>query len=723
MKNHGKFIVFLLLFTVSFPQFVSAQQKIQLEDIWLQYKFYPQNVGGFHWMNDDNFYMVLEKNQIVKYAIKDRKPAETLVDGNSISESPKILSYEFNADETATLLVTKSTPIYRHSSKDICKIYDLKSKKISSLYAGKEISLPKFSPDGKNISFVFENNLYVQNIASGAVTQVTKDGKYNKIINGMCDWVYEEEFGFPDAHYWNKTGSKIAFYRFDESTVKQYSMPIYNGLYPEQYTFKYPKAGEENSVVEIYTYDLNTKKTVKMDIGTEKDQYIPKVRWTKSENDLAIFRLNRLQNQLDVLMVDANNGTSKTILQEKSDTYVQVEDQKIKFLNDGKRFLWLSENSGFNHIYLHDISGKQLKQITSGKWEITEINEIDLKNETIYYTSTEEGALNRSLFKIQFNGKKKTKLSSKTGWNSATFSKNFSFFVNTYTHDKTPPITTLNKIDGKEIAVLSDNQALNNKLKNYNISYKEFFTFKTEENVDLNGWMIKPKDFDANKKYPVLMYVYGGPGSQEVKHSWDYFNFFWYQMLADKGYIVACVDNRGTGGRGKEFRDCTYKNLGKLETEDQIQAAKYLAKQTYVDEKRIGIWGWSFGGYMTTLCLTKGAKQFSTGIAVAPVTNWKYYDTIYTERYLQTPQLNENGYDDNSPINFADKLVGNYMIVHGSADDNVHMQNSMEMINALINNNKEFEMAIYPNKNHSIFGGYARYHLYNKMTKFITENL
>ncbi|MGD1840794.1 MAG: S9 family peptidase [Thermonemataceae bacterium] len=587
------------------------------------------------------------------------------------------------------------------------------------------MSYVTFSPDGQQVAYVRDNNLFLMNLKDQQEITITKDGKLNEIINGSTDWVYEEEFGFAKAFFWSSDSKKVAYYRFDESAVKEYNMQVWDALYPTDYRFKYPKAGEENASVEIWVYDITTKNSQKMDIGSEQDIYIPRVQWTKDANLLSIRRMNRLQNQLDLLHADVRTGKATTVLTENSKAYVDVEfTDDLTYLEKGKQFIHASEKSGYKHLYLYNLSGKMIRPITTGNWEVSEIAGIDEKKQLIYFTATKESPLERHLYVVPFKGGTVKKLSQVKGTHSINMSKDQQYYIDAHSTANTPPVTSLRSAkDGKLIKVLEENKAIQEKMGSYQITPKTFLTIDNKEGTALNAWMIKPADFDENKKYPVLMFVYGGPGSQQVLDSWDTFNYFWYQHLAAQGYVVACVDNRGTGGRGAAFRQATYKQLGKLETEDQIAAAEYLAGLDYVDEERMGIWGWSYGGYMAALCITKGAEVFKTAISVAPVVSWRFYDTIYTERYLQRPQDNPEGYDDNSPLNHAEKLKGNYLLVHGTGDDNVHFQNAVVLQDALIKANKQFESFYYPNKNHGIYGGNTRLHLYQLMTDFLKRKL
>ena len=546
-------------------------------------------------------------------------------------------------------------------------------------------------------------------------------GEEDAFIAGAVDWVYEEEFSFHKGFHWSPDGRYIAYYQFDERKVPMFSMDIYGSeLYPQQQEFKYPKAGEVNSIVNIHIYDVKKDKQFKVKLP-EDYEYIPRINWSSEDEELVITTMNRLQNKLTLWEVDADDKEIEKMYEETAPAYLEIDDD-IRFLED-ESFIWTSERDGFNHIYHISDEGEILNQITKGEWSVTKFYGIDEESKTLFYQSAEESPLERAVYSIKLNGSDKQKLSTRRGWNNATFSDGFTYYINRYSAAGQPTVETLHAADGNEIRTLKDNARLQKLLTELKLPQKEFFSFENREGTALNGYMIKPSNFSKEKEYPVLMFVYGGPGAQTVENRYDGFNGKWFQMLAEKGYIVVSVDNRGTGARGRDFRTVTYKELGKYETMDQIDAAKYLASQNYVDSSRIGIWGWSYGGYMSSLCITKGADVFSTAMAVAPVTNWRFYDNIYTERYMQRPQENGDGYDENSPINHVEKLEGNYLLVHGSADDNVHLQNTMRMINALVAANKQFELFIYPDKDHSIAGGNTRYHLYKKMTDFIEEKL
>lgn len=703
-------------------------KKISLADIWKNYAFYPKSVRGLRSMNDGLSYTVLEQgkggSQLVKYTYEDGKQAAVLIPAEDLKFEDSTISmesYQFSGDEKKVLIATEVEAIYRRSTKAHFYVYDLASKKLEKLSEGQKQLYANFSPSGNKVAYVQDNDLFYKDFENGKTTQITKDGAFNKIINGASDWVYEEELELSKAFEWSPDGERIAFYRFDESEVKLWNMKMYDGLYPTDYRFKYPKAGEDNAKVAIKIYTLKGNTT--LDVQLNQDyEYLPSIQWTKNPNQLAVMSSNRHQSELKINLVNATDGSSKVIHTEKSDTYIEMPFE-VHFTEDQNHFILLSEKSGYKHLYRYSMSGKLQKQITKGNWEVTEFYGMDDKNGELYYQSAEESPLKRAVYRIDKNGKNKKMLSSQSGTNLAVFSKGFNYFINYHTTANEPNYITLHNAKGKEIRVLEDNQALKDKMKNYEISAKEFFSFKTSEGVELNAWMIKPANFDPQKKYPAFLTIYGGPGSQTVTDSWGGFNYFWYQHLASKGYVVVSVDNRGTGARGVDFKKITYKQLGKYETMDQIETAKYLSSLDYIDGERIGVQGWSYGGYMSSLCILKGADHFKAAIAVAPVTNWRFYDSIYTERYMQTPQENPDGYDDNSPINHVEKLQGKYLLVHGMADDNVHLQNTTEMVEALVKADKQFDLFVYPNKNHGIYGGNTRYHLYQKMTKFLENNL
>ncbi len=704
-----------------------SQQKITVEEIYTG-AFRAKGMDELQAMKSSNQYTVLNSDRATKsqqidlYDYATLKKVTTLVDSKNLKElADGIDSYTFSTDEKQILIATNNNPIFRHSFTADYYLFDIATKKIAKLFT--QVQEPTFSPDGTKIAYAMANNLFVYEIATSTTTQITSDGKKNAIINGITDWVYEEEFAFVRAFDWSADSKKLAYIRFDESAVPEFSMNIYKKeLYPTVETFKYPKAGEKNATASLFVYDIALKSSKAINLGNYSDFYIARMKWTNDANVLCAQVLNRHQDNLDLIFVDGTTAVAKVVLNEKDTAYVDITDN-LTFLKDNS-FIWTSEKDGFNHIYLYDKTGKLKNQITRGNWEITAFYGFDEKNKTIYFQSTENGSTFRDVYKISLDGKKKVRLSQQMGTNSATFSPNYDYFINSFSNATVAPTYTLNSsVDGKQVQSIVDNKLLVEKLKNYNLPTKEFFELTTEKGFKLNAWMIKPKDFDATKKYPVFMYQYSGPGSQQVANDWLDTNDFWFMMLSQQGYITVCVDGRGTGFKGAAFKKCTQKDLGKYEVEDQIDAAKVIGNYSYVDKTRIGIFGWSYGGFMSSNCILKGADVFKMAIAVAPVTNWRFYDSIYTERYLQTPQENASGYDTNSPINFASKLKGNFLLIHGTADDNVHFQNSMQFIEALVQANKQFDWAVYPDKNHGIYGGKTRIQLFNKMTNFIKEKL
>lgn len=722
---HLRSIVLLtLLLCYSFAG-IAQNKSVTLEDVFKKGTFNQKSVHGINWMKDGQYYSSLISDgdpRVVKINVASGEEEAVLIDGREVGIN--FSDYSFNNDETKALLVSEVESIYRRSSKGIYHVLDLSSGKVQQLMDGEKISYATLSPDNTKVAFTKDNNLFYVELTTNEVHQLTHDGEWNHIINGSADWVYEEEFSMAKAFDWSPDGEKIAYLRFDESEVPEYNMQLWGELYPEDYRFKYPKAGEKNSDVTIHIYSLPSDESFTVKTGAEKDIYLPRIYWTGDAETLAFIRLNRLQNEMELLHTDASNGESKIVVKETSDTYVDLNyNDNLQYLKNGKGFIRTSEQDGFKHIYHHDMEGELIRQITSGKWEVTDLIGVDESSKTLYYLSTELSPLERNLYSISLNGKKKELLTPAKGTHSVNISRDFKYYIDYYSTANTPLEVTLNTSKGKTIEILEENKALKERLKNFAISGKEFFEFETVDGTVLNGYLLKPADFDANKQYPVLMYVYGGPGSQTVTDSWGGSRDFWHYHLAAEGYIVASIDNRGTGARGKEFKDLTYANLGKIETEDQIAGAKYLGSLPYVDSDRIGIWGWSYGGYMSSLGLMIGNDIFKAAIAVAPVTTWRYYDTIYTERYLQTPQLNAAGYDNNSPITHVNKLKGNFLLIHGTADDNVHFQNTVELVDALISADKQFETFYYPNRNHGIYGGNTTWHLYTMMTDFIKRKL
>ena len=715
--------IFLLVLCI--PLFAAAQIKqITLDDIYKKGTFRSENVPGFNSLKDGRYYTELDNNgNLIKKSFATGETAGTLISKGDIKDEKgnalELKDFEWSDDESKLLIFLNREFIYRRSSKAIVYAYDIATKKTTKVDADK-IMHATYSPDGSKIAFVKENNLYYTNLSTNKTTQITKDGKWNFIINGNCDWVYEEEFGFTRAFQWSPKSDHIAYYRFDESKVPTYAFAVYDSLYPKQYSYKYPKAGEANSVIEIHIYDTKSAANIKADIGKEVDIYIPRIVWTKDNSKLAITWLNRLQNDMRFLSADASTGKTSIFYEEKNKYYVDVVN--INFLKDGKHFLITSEKDGYQHIYLESLNGKEEKLLTKGNFDIVNTEGVDEKNNKVYFIAAYHSPLTKDFCSVDLDGNNFKLMDERIGSHSIHFNDDFTFYTDDFSTITKPNNISVYDINGKLIRTLKDNSKLSKTIAEYGFANAEFIKIPTSKGETLNGWILKPTNFDASKKYPVLFCNYGGPGSQQVADRWGVVNQ-WQQMLAQKGYIIVSVDNTGTGFRGEEFKKKTYLQLGKFEIEDQIDAAKYLCTLPYVDAKRIGHWGWSFGGFMSSLAITKGADVFKAAIAVAPVTSWRFYDNIYTERYMRTPQENAKGYDDNSPLNFTDKIKGKFLIIHGTADDNVHFQNSVMMIDKMINNNIEFESGYYPNKNHGIRGGNTSYHLYTKMTNFILNNL
>lgn len=727
MRSFALFWAFLALFLNSW---LSAQKPITLEDIWQNGTFAAKGVPGFNFQKDGVHYTKLEGSRIVQYDLRTGMASDTLLDVSTLKGwNGQLDGYSFSTDENSLLLTTGTESIYRWSTKANYFVFNTRTGALSQLHEGPKQRYATFSPDADKVAFVVDNDLYVKNLSSGKTTRITNDGRENAIINGASDWVYEEEFELVRAFKWSADGQKLAYFRFDESAVPEMTMEMYRGgEYPELVTFKYPKTGERNAEVTALIYDIAAQKSTPVNVPDRErkgegwlDDYLPRMEWTPG-GQLCLTWMNRHQNVQRLWLADANTGACRLLLEEKNKYYLDLHD--VTFLKDGSGFVMQSEKSGFNHLYKYDMSGRQVCALTKGNYDVTGFYGLDEKNGLVYFQAAAENPMQRELYEVKLNGKKQKRLSKTPGTHSAQWSSTYDYFVDTYSTLNSPPqIQVLNR-KGKTVRVLEQNTELAQKLKDYGKTDAQFFKFKTSENVELNGFSIRPTGTEfEGQKLPVLMFVYGGPGSQQVLDAWKGSNYLWFQMLAQQGYVVTCVDNRGTGARGEEFKKMTYKQLGKYETQDQIEAAKYLGTLPYVDPARIGIFGWSYGGYMSSLGMLKGNEVFQAGIAVAPVTNWKWYDSIYTERYMQTEAENEQGYAENSPVNFTEKLKGKYLLVHGLADDNVHFQHSAEMANQLISNGKQFDTMFYPNKNHGIGGGVTRLHLYRLMTNFLDKNL
>ena len=724
MKN-----LFAILLTMA-SFFVWGQEDITISDIYEKGTFQQKSVRGINWMKDGRYYSAQQGNDIVKYDVTTGEQVETILKGANLQPSISFSSYSFSEDESKLLLMTERESIYRRSYRAEFYVYDLENNDLKKLSNGGKQSYARFSPNGTKVAFTRDNDLFYVNITDMSEVRVTDDGKFNHIINGSTDWVYEEELSFTRAFEWSGDGKSLFYLTFDESKVREYNMQVWrNGqLYPEDYRFKYPKAGEDNAKVTATLYDLASRKKTPVDLGNDQEYYIARIKRTQSPTQFSLVRLTRLQNQLDILHVSSTDGSVNVVLSEKNQRYIDIDFvDELTYLKDGKHFLHASERSGYKHLYLYTVEGKLVNPITTGRWEVSSLEGIDEsgRKAKVYFTSTEMSPLQRQFYVIDIQGKGKKTLRGEQGWHDINMSSDTKYYMDSHSSPSQPSIVSLSSTKKNErVKVLEDNSELRSRLEKYALSPREFFTFKTVDGTDLNGYMIKPPGFNDSNQYPVLVFQYSGPGSQMVRMNYaSGSNDYWHQMLAQKGYIIAVIDPRGTGGRGEKFKKMTYKELGKFESQDHIAGAKYLDGLPYVDGSRIGIWGWSYGGYMSSLAMFKGEGLFKAAIAVAPVTNWRFYDTIYTERYMAKPQDNGSGYDDNSPVSHSQKLEGNYLLIHGTGDDNVHFQNAVVLQNKLIAEGKQFDSFYYPDRAHGIYRDGARPHLFTLMTTWVLENL
>lgn len=732
--NFKKAVALLSLVLVTSSQ--AEAQKLTLDDI-TNYNYYPNAIYDVNPMSDGESYSRTsqDRRKIERCSFKTGEVVETLFDASSAKGAiiNRIDGYIMSPNMQNILIETNRTQIYRHSATSVYYIYNVRNKTLTPLSKEGPQECPKFSPDGNQIAFVRQNNIYlVKLLYNNAESQITKDGEYNKVINGKPDWVYEEEFSFKCAFDFSADSELIAWIRFDESEVKTFSFPWYKGQYPEKtdyslypgvYEYKYPKAGEDNSKVSVMSYDIKSRVTRTLQVPVEADGYIPRIQFTGEKDNLMVLTLNRHQDRLDFYSVNARSTTANLVLREENKKY--IDEAIYKNLDFSKnQFVILSERDGFQHLYLYSVSGQLVKQLTAGEYEVKDYYGTDATGKVFYYASNEGSPLEQYVYKVELSGKK-TKLSTEKGFNSAIFGKDCQYYLNKYSNITTPPVYSLCSNAGKQLKVLEDNEALKNKLSSVEHGSSELFSFNTADGVQLNGWMVKPRDFNPSKKYPVLMYQYSGPGSQEVHDS--YSNGFmggliWEYRMAEKGCIVACVDGRGTGGRGADFKKCTYLKMGDIESHDQVETAVYLSSLPFVDKSRIAIWGWSFGGFNTLMSMCEGRRVFKCGVAVAPVTDWRFYDTVYTERFMRTPKENPTGYDC-SPLHRCQKIQGELLLVHGLADDNVHFQNSAELAEQLTQQGCQFEMQMYTNRNHNISGGNTRKHLFTRIESFLDKNL
>ncbi len=701
-------------------------QNLTIERIWKNYEFSAKGGSSYQMMNDGLHFVEMNENgDIVQGLVADELEKTKVLVPKSIlvynSQPITVAGYDFNANEQKVLLWTAPKAIYRRSFEAFYFLYDLSTQKLEALDAEHAPqTLAEYSPDGKKVSFIHGNDIFIKDLSTGKIQKITEDGKRNKIINGTTDWVYEEEFAITKAYGWSPDSRYLAFLKFDEREVPEFQMAMYGELYPAQYKYKYPKAGEVNSKVSLHIVDLQTAKIAPVKLDTY--EYIPRLNWSAKSNQLIVQTMNRHQNELNYWFISCEGKKMdvRKFYTETASTYVEV-DNNLVLLANGQGLIRTSEQSGFNHLYLLNFDGTS-KAITKGEWDVIEFLGIDESKQLLYFSSAEPGAIYKSIHSIGLDGTDQKMISNAYGYHNATFLKGMNYFIHTFSNANTPPVISLRKANGELVRTLEDNAALADKMKNELLSRKTFLMISTPD-IDLNASLILPVNYNPAKKYPVFVNVYGGPGHNEVLDSWDGNDYFFHQLLAQEGYMVLSIDPRGTQYRGAAFKKSTYLQLGKLEIQDVLQATKVFAQRPDVDASRLGIMGWSYGGFMSSLAMTKGEGLFKVGIAVAPVTNWRFYDNIYTERFMQTPQENAKGYDDNSPINFAKDLQGKYFLIHGAADDNVHYQNSMEMINALVKANKQFDLFIYPNKNHGIYGGNTRNHLFNMIHDYILEEL
>lgn len=728
-----KLLLIVALAITANASYSQIKKSLTLNDFVPHNIFKEANINAINSMNDGlSFTSLVDGKKIVRYSYKTGQEIETLFDAekNSDGKIKNFSKYIFSDDEQRILIETEVKYIYRRSYTAVYYVWDRNRNSFEPLSNEGAQRVPSFSPDGERIAFSRDNNLYVKTLKFGTEYAVTTDGKLNEIINGTPDWVYEEEFSYNKAYQWSPDSKMLAFVKFDESKVSEYTIPMYKGLepeypenslYPGEYKYKYPKAGETNSNVTVYVHDVKTRSNIRVKIEDQDEYYIPRIKWTPSGSDLAVFKINRRQNDLSVLYANPYSGDTRRIHQEKNNRYIEEDFfDNFTYLQDNQNFVTISESDGWSHLYLYKNTGIKVKQLTSGNFDVTAFYGYDPIKKVFYYQAAKKSPLQREIYALSLDGKKDICISQNAGTNAAKFSKKFNYYIGEFSDSKTPIVYTVNDATGKTLRTLEDNSELKNQLSEYQLPSHEFFKFTTNEGIELNGYMLKPSNFSPDKKYPVIMTQYSGPNSQEVVDQW---NIDWHSFLAEQGYIVACVDPRGTAARGEEFRKCTYMQIGVLETKDQIEAAQYLAKMPYVNPSKIGIWGWSYGGFMAARCIEKGNSVFNTAIAVAPVTDWRFYDAIYTERYMRTPQENPDGYKESAPITFASDITGNFLLIHGSADDNVHAQNSFEFAEAMTQANAQFDMMIYTNRNHSIHGGNTRIHLYTKIFNYFESHL
>lgn len=715
----------VLVFVLASLHAQDGAKAVELEAI-VKGEFGQKGLPKMTFMADGLHYAKLEKGErIVKYNLKDGLEVASIMSPEYLKWKGKIAGFEFSQDNNFILFWTDKEKVYRHSFLARYYLYDIRMKRLTPIAEEEKLQGVALAPDNRKLAYVKENNIFIYHAAFQTNRQVTDDGLKNKIINGIPDWVYEEEFATNRMMEWSPDSRFLAWVRFDESEVAEFSFPLYQdaGLedgYLDKYVFKYPKAGAKNSVVSAHVFDYDNKKSSKLKVDTESEEvYLPRIFWSKSSDKLGIARLNRHQNSLQILFANPKSGITTIVISEENERYIDQQSYSdIVFLEDGEHFVYPSEKDGHNHLYLHAMSGRLVRQLTQGDYDVTAFYGYDAKAKKYYYQAAKKSPLEREVYVLNHKNVEEC-ITPQAGTNAVKFSPNYQYSIRSFTSSEKPFYAEVYNKKAVKLYDLVKNDALEQRLAEYKFSPKSFFTFETENGDVLNGWMVKPANFDETKAYPVLMTQYSGPGSQQVKNS---FAFGWEQYLSRIGYMVVCVDGRGTGFRGEEFKKCTYRQLGRYESDDQISAAKYLASLPYVDAKRIAIWGWSYGGFMTSLCMSR-SDVFKAGIAVAPVTHYKFYDTVYTERFMRTPKENPDGYNHYSPLMLANHLEGRLLLVHGTADDNVHYQNTIDYSEALVQAGKQFEMQVYRNRNHSIYGGNTRLHLYHRFVDFLERNL
>lgn len=730
----------LLFFFVAFFMVtanLSASDQINLKSL-TSGEFSAQRISGIDPIKGTDQYARISQDgkQIQQYSFKTGKQTAVLFDVNNTQGEhiDNFDGYIMSPDSRRILISTQRQAVYRRSYKAVFYIYTVQSRKLEKLSDGGPQQCPVWSPDGNQVAFVRDNNIFlVKLLYNNSESQVTKDGKQNEVINGIPDWVYEEEFSFNRALCFSADGTMLCWIKFDEKAVKQYSLQLFMGMKPEKteyaeypgaYSYKYPKAGQDNSKVSAWSFDIKSHRIQKLDVPMDTDDYMPRILPTDTPDKVLVYTMNRHQDVLNIYTVNPRSTVARLLIKESVPKY--VKEESMENILTGKDYLLLpSERDGFMHLYLYNQNGQLQRKVAPGNYDITEVYGYDEATGDIYYQAAAINAHDRQVYVAHRNGKIE-RLTNQEGWNSAVFSGDFKYFINTWSDNATPYVYTTRDSKGKVLSTNLDNKELKDKMRQYGFTKPEAFSFTTSEGVKLDGWMVKPANFDTSKKYPVIMFQYSGPGSQQVVNSWNIGSMgqgtAYDQYLAQQGFIVACVDGRGTGARGAEFEKCTYLKIGDLESKDQVEAALYIAKLPYVDKDNIGIWGWSYGGFNTLMSMSEGRPVFKAGVAVAPPTDWRYYDSVYTERYMRTPQENPEGYDTN-PIKRAGKLHGALLICHGTADDNVHPQNTFEYAEALVQADKDFKENYYTNRNHSIFGGNTRNHLLRQITQWFVEHL